>query len=153
MQSKALSPDEYMAALTEDRKPVMTELRKIILNNLPKGFEESMSYGMISYVVPHSLYPSGYHCDPKQALPFMSIASQKNFISFYHMGMYADSELLQWFQDEFAKVSTTKLDMGKSCVRFKKPEHIPFELIGRLVKKIKTSDWIQQYEKAYKKQK
>lgn len=142
---------DYLQAITEERKEPIRKLRETILKNLPKGFEEELSYGMIGYVVPHSLYPSGYHCDPKQPLPFMGFASQKNFISFYHMGIYADAELLQWFQEEYAKVSTTKLDMGKSCVRFKKPEHIPFELIGRLVKKMSVKNWIAVYEKELKK--
>jgi hypothetical protein len=109
-----------------------------------------MGYGMLTYVVPHEIYPAGYHCDPKQALPFVSIASQKNFIAFYHMGMYADPELLKWFQLEYSKHSTIKLDMGKSCVRFKKPEHIPYKLIGELVKKISVKDWIECYEKNFK---
>ena len=141
---------EYLQAIPEERKEPIRKLRETILKNLPKGFEEGFGYGMIGYVVPHSLYPSGYHCDPKQPLPFMGFASQKNFISFYHMGIYADAELLQWFQDEYVKVTKTKLDMGKSCVRFKKPEHIPYELIGKLVKRMKPKDWIELYEKQVK---
>ena len=132
MQSKAATPQEYIDSLPEDRKNAMTELRKIILANLPKGFKEGMGYGMLGYVVPHSLYPAGYHCDPKLPLPFMSVASQKNFIAVYHMGVYADQKLLKWFTDEFTKHSKTKLDMGKSCIRFKKPEQIPFKLMGEL---------------------
>jgi len=142
---------DYLAVIPEERKEAIHKLRETILNNLPKGFEENFGYGMIGYVVPQTLYPAGYHCDPKQPLPFMGFASQKNFISFYHMGIYADAELLQWFQEEYAKVSTTKLDMGKSCVRFKKPDQIPFELIGRLVKKMNVKNWVKVYEKGLKK--
>ena len=129
----------------------MMKLRKTILDNLPEGFKEGIGYGMIGYSVPHSLYPAGYHCDPKLPLPFMRFASQKNFIAFYHMGLYADKQLLDWFVNEFQQVSKTKLDMGKSCVRFKKTEQIPFELIGKLVSKMTPEDWITIYEKALKK--
>lgn len=151
MQSTALSPKEYMDELPQDRKAPMTELRKTILKNLPKGFSESIGYGMLCYSVPHSIYPAGYHCDPKQPLPFISLASQKNFIALYHMGLYANPELLSWFQKEYARQSPSKLDMGKSCIRFKKPEHIPYELIGELVQKITVKDWIGMYEANLKK--
>lgn len=147
MQSKAATPDEYIDSLPEDRKEAMTKLRKTIKKNLPKGFKEVMSYGMIGYVVPHSIYPAGYHCDPKLPLPFMCIASQKNFIALYHMGIYGDPQLLKWFTDDYAKAVPTKLDMGKSCVRFKKPEHIPYQLIGELTAKMTPQDWIAMYEK------
>lgn len=150
MQSKATTPDEYFDSLPADRKEAMTQLRKAIKKNLPTGFKEEMSYGMVGYVVPHKLYPAGYHCDPKLPLPFISIASQKNFIAVYHMGMYADPKLLKWFTDGFAKVSKKKLDMGKSCIRFKKPEDIPFEFIGELVSKMSPADWIGLYEKAFR---
>jgi hypothetical protein len=147
------SVEAYLEVIPEERKEPIRLLRETILKNLPKGFEEAFGYGMIGYVVPHSLYPDGYHCDPRQPLPFMGFASQKNFISFYHMGIYADAELLKWFQEEYAKVSKTKLDMGKSCIRFKKPDQMPLELIGKLVKKMKPSDWIKLYEQAFKKEK
>jgi hypothetical protein len=150
MQTKATTPDEYIETLPADRKEAMTKLRKAIKKNLPKGFQEEMSYGMLGYVVPHKLYPAGYHCDTKLPLPFISIASQKNFIAVYHMGMYADPKLLKWFTDGFANVSKKKLDMGKSCVRFKKPEDIPFEFIGELVSKMTPADWIALYEKAFR---
>ena len=150
MQIKASNPEEYIGQLPLDRQAAISQLRAVILQNLPKGFEETMSYGMIGYVVPHSLYPAGYHCDPKLPLPFMSIASQKSHIGFYHMGLYADEQLLQWFVDEFPKHSSRKLDMGKSCLRFKNPEHIPFTLLGELVGKMKPDDWIARYEKSYK---
>ena len=151
MTSTAVTPDEYIDSLPEDRKVAMSELRKVIIKNIPKGFHEEMSYGMIGYVVPHSIYPAGYHCTPKLPLPFLSIASQKNFIAVYNMGMYADEKLLNWFVSEFPKHTTAKLDMGKSCIRFKKPEQIPYKLIGELASKMTVKDWIAIYEKNYKK--
>ena len=150
MQSKASTPDQYFEQLPEDRQKAMNELRKVIKKYLPKGFTEGMGYGMVGYVVPHSLYPAGYHCDPKLPLPFMSLASQKNFIALYHMGLYANPKLLKWFTDEYAKQVPTKIDMGKGCVRFKKPEQIPFKLIGELAAKITPQEWIEQYEKNLK---
>ncbi|MFA5835100.1 MAG: DUF1801 domain-containing protein [Bacteroidota bacterium] len=150
MQSAALTPEEYMTNLPEERKPVMMELRKVILKNLPKGFVEVMNYGMLGYVVPHSMYPDGYHCNPKLPLPFMNIASQKNFIAVYHMGMYADKKLLNWFTKEYSKLVKTKIDMGKSCLRFKKPDQIPIKLIGELAGKMSAKDWITIYEKNIK---
>lgn len=129
------------------------KLRSVIRKNLPKGFKEGMGYGMLGYSVPHSIYPAGYHCDPKQPLPFMSIASQKNFIAVYHMGIYAMPELYKWFVGAHAKASAKKLDMGKSCIRYKKPEDIPFELIGELASKLTPQDWINVYEKAFRSKK
>ncbi len=146
-----MTVSEYLANLPEDRREAFNQLRGAILTNLLEGFEECMNYGMIGYVVPHSIYPSGYHCDPKLPLPFMNIASQKNFIAFYHMGIYGNPELMNWFVNEFPKYSKAKLDMGKSCVRFKKMNEIPFELIGELVKKMTVADWVNQYESLYKK--
>jgi len=151
MQYKSTSPEDYISQLPEERIAPMQKLRETILNNLPKGFHEEINYGMIGYVVPHSLYPAGYHCDTKLPLPFMNIASQKNFIAFYHMGIYANPDLLSWFVAEYPNHVKTKLDMGKSCIRFKKPEQIPFELLGELVKKMSPEDWIALYEKNYKK--
>ena len=142
MQSKALTPSDYIAELPEDRKKVMEQLRKTITDNLPEGFQEGMGYGMLGYAVPHSIYPKGYHCNPKDPLPFMGLASQKNFIAFYHMGVYADKNLYDWFVAEYAKRCKYKLDMGKSCVRFKKPEYIPYDLIGELMRKMTPSDWM-----------
>ncbi len=153
MQSKAQTPDEYFASLPADRKDAMIELRKVILKNIPKGFKEVMSYGMVGYVVPHSTYPNGYHCDPKLPLPFLNIASQKNFIAVYHMGVYSDPKLLDWFVKEYPKHSKSKLDMGKSCIRFKKPEEIPFKLIGELVSKMTPQNWIEKYESILKQSK
>ncbi len=151
MQSKAATPDEYIESLPEERKEALAKLRKIIKKNLPKGFSEEMNYGMLGYVVPLKLYPKGYHCDPKLPLPFLAVASQKNFIALYHMGIYAKKDLLDWFTKEFPRHSKKKLDMGKSCIRFKKPEDIPYELIGELVSKMTPADWIECYESAFKK--
>ena len=150
MQSKATTVEQYINELPEDRKDCMTKLRSVINENLPDGFEEKMSYGMIGWVVPHVLYPAGYHCDPKLPLGFMNIASQKNFVALYHMGIYSDKKLLDWFVNEFAAQSKAKLDMGKSCIRFKKPEQIPYNVIGELVCKISVNDWIQTYESLLK---
>ncbi|MBP9192745.1 MAG: DUF1801 domain-containing protein [Ignavibacteria bacterium] len=153
MQSKANTPNEYLDSLPDDRRKVISELRKIIKKNLPKGFKEVMSYGMLGFVVPHSMYPEGYHCTPELPLPFLNLASQKNFIAIYHMGIYADPKLLGWFTKEFPKHSKSKLDMGKSCIRFKKPDDIPVKLIGELASKMTPEDWINLYEKNYKKKK
>ncbi len=150
MTSTASSPEQYIKELPPDRKEAIAQLRDTILKNLPKGFKEDMSYGMIGYVVPHNEYPDGYHCDPKLPLPFANIASQKNFIAFYHMGIYAMPELLKWFTIEYSKQNPAKPDMGKSCIRFKKPEHIPYKLIGELIKKVSVKDWIKVYEESVK---
>lgn len=150
MTSAAKTVDEYLTQIPEDRREAIAKLRKTIQKNLPKGFTEMMNYGMPSYVVPHSTYPNGYHCDPKLPLPFLSFASQKNFVALYHMGVYADPKLLKWFTEEYAKRVPGKLDMGKSCVRFKKPEQIPFELLGELCSKMTVKDWIGMYESHYK---
>ncbi|MBE0662999.1 MAG: DUF1801 domain-containing protein [Bacteroidales bacterium] len=143
--------DEYINQLPEDRRQVLSKLRQVILENLPDGFVEEINYRMPSYVVPHSIYPAGYHCDPKVPLPFISFASQKNHISFYHMGVYTDPNLLEWFAQVFPKHSNSKLDMGKSCIRFKKPEHIPFGLIAELLGKVTPKMWIKTYESQLKK--
>jgi len=142
---------EILANLPEDRKEPFTKLHETILKNLPKGFEPGISYGMIGYVVPHTLYPSGYHCKPSEPLPFASLASQKASINFYHMGIYAKPELLEWFVTQYPKHSSQKLDMGKSCIRFKKPEHIPYDLIGELMTKMSVEEWINLYESNLKK--
>lgn len=150
MQSAAPSPDKYLAELPDDRKEAMEKLRTVLKKNLPKELEERMASGMLNYVVPHSVYPPGYHCNPKDPLPFVAIASQKNFIALYHMGLYAMPQHLEWFQKEFPKHSKKKLDMGKSCVRFKKTEDIPYDLIEALAKRISVKEWIDQYEKVLK---
>jgi len=148
MQSKAKTVDEYLNEVPDDRKDPFNKLRGTILDNLPEGFQEEISYGMIGYVIPHSIYPEGYHCSPELPLPFASIASQKNFIGLYHMGIYADKKILNWFVNEYPKHCNLKLDMGKSCIRFKKPDQIPFELIGQLMSKITVKDFIATYEES-----
>lgn len=151
MQSKATTIEEYFDALPEERKEVMQKLHSVITENLDRDFSAGMSYGMIGYAVPHSIYPNGYHCDPKQPLPFMGLASQKNFVALYHMAVYANKELYDWFVSEYPKYCKTKLDMGKSCIRFKKMEDIPFDLIASLTKKVTASEWIEIYETQFKK--
>lgn len=150
MKTEANTPEEYIDKLPEDRKQAMNKLRKTIIDNLPKGFVETLSYGMIGYVVLHSIYPNGYHCNPKLPLPFMNIASQKNFIAVYHMGLYANQKLLNWFVQEYPKHCNAKLDMGKSCIRFKRMNQIPFGLIAELSKKVTVKEWIETYENTIK---
>jgi uncharacterized protein YdhG (YjbR/CyaY superfamily) len=146
MESQVNSPLEYIKTLNLERQEALILLRKTILEHLPAGFTEEMSYGMIGYVVPHSIYPAGYHSNPKLPLPFISIASQKSHIALYHMGLYANQELLDWFISEYEKQSKSKIDMGKSCIRFKKIEQIPYPLIAELVSKMTVKDWISIYE-------
>lgn len=146
MTSKANSPEEYIAQLPAERQKPIQNIRESILQNIPAGFKEQISYGMIGYVVPHSIYPDGYHCDTKLPLPFMNVASQKNFIALYHMGIYADKNLLDWFVAEYPKHCKRKLDMGKSCIRFKYMDDIPYELIGELSTKMTLTDWVGLYE-------
>jgi uncharacterized protein YdhG (YjbR/CyaY superfamily) len=150
MQSTATTVTEYLTGLPEDRMEAVTKLRNLIKKNIPKGFEECMSYGMIGYVIPHKIYPDGYHCDPKLPVPFMNIASQKNFVALYHMGLYGDGQLKTWFEAEYKKTVPTKIDMGKGCVRFKKMENIPFKLIGELAQKITVKEYIEMYETNWK---
>lgn len=150
MQSNAPTVAQYLEELPEERKAVMKKLHNSIKKNLPKGFKDIMQYGMISYVVPHSLYPAGYHCKPSDALPFMSLASQKNFIAVYHMGVYSDPAINKWFTEAYAKSGAGKLDMGKSCIRFKNISKIPVELIGELSSKVTPEEWIATYEKVLK---
>jgi len=147
MQSKASTPDQYMEQLPDDRKKAMEALRKSIKDNLPDGFEETMSYGMIGYVIPRTVYPAGYHANPQLPLPFINIASQKNYIALYHMGLYSDKKLLDWFTKAWSTKARSKLDMGKSCIRFKNPDDIPFDLIAELTTKISADEWIRRYEK------
>ena len=150
MTSDAKTPAQYVKELPADRKEAISKLREVCLKSLPVGFKEEMGYGNLGYVVPHTLYPAGYHCDPKLPLPFAGMASQKHFIAFYHMGIYAMPDLLKWFVTEYPKHSSAKLDMGKSCIRFKKPEHIPYKLIGELMKKVSVEEWVEVYEKTMK---
>jgi uncharacterized protein YdhG (YjbR/CyaY superfamily) len=148
MQSKAKTPQEYIDSLPEERKAIIQALRTSILKNLPPGFSEEMSYGMLGYVVPHSLYPKGYHANPRLPLPFLNVASQKNHIAVYHMALYKGG-LLDWFKSEWPLYSSKKLDMGKGCIRFKKPEDVPVELIGKLASKLTPGNWVELYENAF----
>jgi uncharacterized protein YdhG (YjbR/CyaY superfamily) len=148
---KPTTPQEYLDLIDEERKAAFKKLYETISANIPNGFEAQISYGMIGWVVPHSTYPDGYHCSPELPLPFLSIAAQKNFFAVYHMGIYAIPALLNWFVEEYPKHCKRKLDMGKSCIRFKKIEEIPFELIAELCKKMTVENWIELYEKNYKK--
>lgn len=147
---KITSLKTYLNQLPADRQASIHKLRQTIKKFLPPGFEEQLSYGMIGYVVPHQLYPKGYHCNPKLPLPFLNLASQKNYIALYHMGLYADSNLLNWFKDSYAERGKEKLDMGKSCIRFKNTALIPYELIGLLCAKMTPHDWIKLYESSRK---
>ncbi len=142
----SLEVKEYIDQLTNDRKEIILKIRKVILDNLPEGFVECINYKMIGYVVPHSLYPKGYHCDPKLPLPFINLASQKGHIALYHMGMYGNPELKSWFETKYTVETGRKVNSGKSCMRYKKEEDVPYELIGELVAKITVENWINIYE-------
>ena len=148
MQYDVNSVEEYLEALPEDRKPVVARLREVILSNLPEGFEEQLSYGMIGFVVPLSRYPEGYHAKKGEPLPFLALASQKNYVALYHMGLYGDPKLEAWFVKEYAEQVPTKLDMGKSCIRLKNPDHIPYDLIAELVQQMSVDEYIDIYEKS-----
>lgn len=151
MHSAAKDPERYLESLAEERKAAVEKIRQVLLQNLPKGFEEGMAYGMLSYHVPHSLYAPGYHAEPSQPLPFINLASQKNYIALYHMGLYAKPDLLEWFTNEYPKHTKRKLDMGKSCIRFKNMEDIPLALISSLATKMTPKEWISIYESVLKK--
>jgi uncharacterized protein YdhG (YjbR/CyaY superfamily) len=151
MNYNANSIEEYINLLPQERRVVIEKLRRTILQNLPKGFEEQMSYGMLGYVIPHSMYPAGYHVKPELPLPFINLASQKNFIALYHSGIYVKTELLDWFVSEYPNHCTRKLDMGKSCIRFKSMDDIPYGLIAKLCTKMSAQEWISLYEKNIKK--
>jgi hypothetical protein len=150
MKANGNTVEAILASVPEERLEPFNKLHDVIMKNLPKGFESGISYGGLGYVVPHSFYPDGYHCKPSEPLPFAGIASQKGSINFYHMGIYADQELLNWFVSEYPKHSQQKLDMGKSCIRFKKMDQIPYELIGSLMQKMSAQDWIDKYESLFK---
>ncbi len=150
MQYKADSPDDYISQLPEDRQGPIKKLNNLIKKNMPKGLEAGMGYGMLAYYVPKSIYPPGYHCKPFPPLPFINLASQKNFIALYHSGLYTKKELYDWFVSEYPKHCKYKLDMGKSCVRFKKMDDIPYDLIEELLGKMTVEEWIDIYESAVK---
>lgn len=151
MKANGKTVMEILTNLPADRAVPFNKLHQVIVKNLPKGFEAAISYGGLGYVVPHTLYPSGYHCKPIEPLPFAGIASQNKSINFYHMGIYSDPKLFEWFVTEYPKHSKHKLDMGKSCVRFKKLDDIPYKLIGELMKKMSVKEWITIYESNLKK--
>ncbi|HRI32467.1 MAG TPA: DUF1801 domain-containing protein [Saprospiraceae bacterium] len=151
MKAEGKTVEEILINLPEDRVEPFNKLHDVIVKNLPKGFEAAISYGGLGYVIPHSLYPAGYHCKPSEPLPFAGLASQKNSINFYHMGIYSNPKLLNWFVTEYPKHTKQKLDMGKSCIRFKKFDDIPYQLIGELMQKMSANDWINIYEKNLKK--
>ncbi|NRB59798.1 MAG: DUF1801 domain-containing protein [Winogradskyella sp.] len=151
MQYKAESPEDYISQLPEDRKAPISKLHQLIKDNMPEGLESGISYGMLGYYVPKSIYPDGYHCKPFPPLPFINLASQKNFIALYHSGVYAKQELYDWFVSEYPKHCKYKLDMGKSCIRFKKMDDIPYDLIKELMRKMSVEEWIEIYESAIKK--
>jgi len=150
MQIEASNPEEYISKIPKERIPYFKKLRQTILDTIPTGFEEQMSYGMIGFVVPKTIYTAGYHCSTNLPLPFVNIASQKNFIALYHAGIYANKDLHDWFVNEYPKHCKRKLDMGKSCIRFKNADEIPFELIAELLKKISVQDWVSMYETTIK---
>jgi uncharacterized protein YdhG (YjbR/CyaY superfamily) len=147
-QSKPTTPEEYIASLPDDRQTAVENIRKAINKNIPKGFEERICYGTLGWVVPHALFPAGYHCDPSKPLMLIGLASTKGHIAMHHLGLYGSGPLLKWFQDAWPKHSTRKLDMGKGCVRFKKPDEVPLELIGELASKLTPEAWIEIYQKA-----
>ena len=151
MTYAANTPEEYIAQIPENRKQAIARLRSAVKENLPAGFEETMQYGMIGYVMPHSMYPAGYHVSPKEPLPFMGIASQKNYVALYHMGLYVFPDVLEWFTAEYPKHVAAKLNMGKGCVRFKNTDVIPYGLIAELCRKIRVEDYIAKYEISVKK--
>lgn len=151
MHPQPTTVDEYIAALPPDRRPVIQKLRQVIRKSLPEGFQEVIGHGMICYVVPHSTYPAGYHANPAEPLPFLSLASQKNYVAIYHMGLYADPPLLKWFKEGHAAASSSKLTMGKSCIRYSKEEDIPYDFLGQLFAKISPQDWIFRYEASLRK--
>ena len=146
-----MTVQEYVAAVPEGKAAHFRKLRSTIKRSLPKGFREVMSYGMIGYVVPHALYPAGYHCNPAEPLPFMGLASQKGAITFYHMGLYSNRELMEWFLKKYAALARHKIDIGKSCIRFKYWDEIPYDAIGELVRRIGVRQWIREYEAKLKK--
>jgi len=143
-----MTVDEYLGQIPEARLGYFGKLRQSIRKGLPKGFKEVVNYGMIGYVVPLSLYEPGYHCNPKEPLPFINIASKKDSINLYHMGLYGNREIKDWFFEEYAKLATHKIDNGKGCIRFKYPDEIPFELISELAARISVDQWIDYYEKS-----
>jgi len=151
MKSTAKTAEEYLAGLPEDRRLAIGAVRKVILDNLPEGYEERMQYGMIGYVVPHSIYPAGYHCDPTQPLSYACLASQKNHMALYSMCAYGDKATFEWIQKAF-KAAGKKLDMGKSCIRFKKLDDLPLDVIGQLIARVPVKTYVAQVEQMLKRE-
>lgn len=151
MQSTASSVPEYLASLPDDRRAIIETVRAVILANLDGGYSEAMQYGMIGYAVPHTVFPAGYHCDPAQPLPFAALASQKNYVSLYLMGLYVsdsngqETDEVSWFRQAWADAGKKKLDMGKSCVRFKKLEEVALDVIGEAIRRMPASLYIERY--------
>ncbi len=151
MTTSKITVTDILNNIISDRKIPFNTLHNVIVEHLPNGFETAICYGMISYIVPHSLYPAGYHCKPQEPLQFAAIASQKNAITLYHLGLYGNTELMDWWRREYPKYSKQKLDMGKGCVRFKNFDDLPFQLVGELMSKITVPQWIAYYEANLKK--
>lgn len=148
MKIEANTFEDYISQIPEERQEIFTQMIEVIRQNLPDGFHEQIHYNMPAWVVPHSIFPDGYHCDPKLPLPFLNLGNQKNYIALYHMGVYSDSKIYDWFVEEYPKHCQRKLDMGKSCIRFKKMDDIPLKLIGELVTKMNVQDWIEKYTRS-----
>jgi len=136
---------EFIDNLPDDRKKAVSELRKTINKHLPKGFNEGIGYNMLAWSVPHSMFPAGYHCDPSKPLMLMCLSATKGGISLHHMGLYGSTPLMNWFKSEWPKYSSKKLDMGKACIRFKRFEDVPLDLIGELATKLTPRQWVEQY--------
>jgi hypothetical protein len=147
MTTAAKSPEEYLSALPADRAEILRAVRQVILANLPTGYEETMQGGMIAYVVPHRLYPAGYHCDPRQPLQYAALGSQKNYITLHLMTIYGDPATTQWFQEAFQKAGK-KLDMGQACLRFKKLDDLPLDVIGQVIARVPVAAYLARVEKA-----
>ncbi len=145
MQSKAPTVEQYLAELPPERRAAVSAIREVVLRNLPEGYAEGMAYGMIGYVVPHEVYPAGYHVNPKQPVPFASLASQKNHIALYLMCAYGDADYERWLREAWAKAGK-KLDMGKSCIRFKRLEDVPLEVVGEAIRRVPVKKFLEFYE-------
>ena len=147
MKSNATSVEQYLQQLPKARRAAISAVRKVILANLPKGYVECMGYGMIGYVVPHSLFPAGYHCDPSLPLPFANLASQKNHMALYLMTVYGDPGTERWFRQAW-QAAGKKLDMGKCCVRFKRLEDVSLDVVGQVIARVPVKDYIARVEQA-----
>jgi len=147
MTSSGATVEEYLAELPPDRREVIAAVRAVILANLDSAYQEKMAYGMIGYSIPHSVYPAGYHCNPKDPLPFAGLASQKNSMAVYLMSLYiqADGADTAWFESEWAK-SGRKLDKGKSCIRFQKLGDLDLNVLGQAIKRVPAKLYIKYYE-------